>query len=69
MAGVGQCQRSAGHGGPLVRGAGVQVMEENGDIHHDGHVCSGAHREADVSSASAALQPGKEKQNILILYI
>ena len=63
---MGQCQRSAGHGGSLVRGAGVQVMEENGDIHHDSHVCSGAHREADVSSASASLQPGKDKQIIFI---
>ena len=66
---MGQCQRAAGHGRSLVRVVGVQVMEEDGDIHHDSHVCSGAHREADVSSASASLQPGKDKQNILILYI
>ena len=64
MAGVGQCQRAAGDGGSVVRGAGVHVTEEDGDGHHDGHVCSGDHREADITSASASLQSGK-----VILYI
>lgn len=55
---MGQCQRAAGHAGSVVRGAGVRVMEAEGDGHHDGHVCSGAHRETDITAASASLQSG-----------
>lgn len=61
---MGQCQPDAGDGGTRGQAlAGVRrvhVMEEDADVHPDGNVCSGAHRQTNNHSVSASLQPGEE---------
>ena len=51
MGGVGQCEHDDSDGG--VRR--VHVMEEDADVHPDGDVCSGDHRQTNNHSVSTSL--------------
>ena len=66
---MGQCQPDAGDGdtrGQNLAGVrGGHVMEEDADVHPDGNVCSGDHRQTNNHSVSASLQSGEERAEFI----